>query len=200
MAPPRTVTLPTQEELNALLHYNAETGVLTWRKRPDQPGWSTRWAGKEAFTYVKDGHRRGLLFHNSVYAHRVIWKMMTGEDPSEIDHIDGNGQNNAWRNLRVAVAGANQKNTRIRSDNKTGHVGIVKRGERYIAQGGHNGTTVHIGVYSDIGLAIAARRQWQAEHGFHPDHGRDPDRGIHYVEMKKDMKRKGKGKGKGKGC
>jgi len=178
MAPPRTVTLPTQEELRKLFHYEAKTGRIFWKARPGVTGWNTRYAGKEAFLCLTNGHKRGMLFRNSVYAHRVIWKMVTGEDPPEIDHIDGNPLNNSWRNLRVAVGGANQKNCELRNDNKSGHVGVVRRGDRWIAQIGVNGTTKHIGIYDSVGLAIAARKRAQEEYGFHPRHGRAPWKGT----------------------
>ena len=180
MAPPRTVELPSREELRGLLRYDTVTGLLFWKERPremfvsadHQRGWNARFAGKEAFTHVNHMHRRGMLFHHSVYAHRVIWKMMTGEDASEIDHIDGNPLNNAWRNLRLAVSGANQKNASRRQDNTSGHVGVVRRGDRWIAQIGVSGTTEHIGIYDTKEGAIAARKSREVEYGFHPNHGR----------------------------
>ena len=132
---------------------------------------NARHAGKEAFTSLKDGYRRGLLLKQGVYAHRVIWKMMTGDDPDEIDHIDGNPLNNALNNLRTG-AGINQKNSRIRVDNTSGQVGVVRRGNRWIAQIGVNGTTEHIGIYDTKEEAISARKGREVEYGFHLNHGR----------------------------
>lgn len=181
MAPCRTVKLPAQDELRKLFRYDGITGQLFWRERPESMfnsadscrGWNARFAGKEALTYVKDGHRRGLLFRNSVYAHRIIWKMMTGDDVAEIDHIDGNGQNNAWSNLRPGVHGENQRNCPKRRDNTSGHVGVVRRGARWIAQRGADGTTIHIGIFDTKEEAIAARKAAEREYGFHPNHGRE---------------------------
>jgi hypothetical protein len=200
MAPHRTVTLPTQTELRELLRYDSQTGQLFWKERPGTmnaaQSFNTRHAGQEAFTSLKDGYRRGLLFQESVYAHRVIWKIMTGEDASEIDHIDGNPLNNAWRNLRD-IRGGNQKNSRKRHDNTSGHVGVVRRGERWIAQFGINGTTRHIGIYNTKEEAIAARKQAELEYGFHPNHGRNstPQRKESTMAKKPKPSRKG-----GKGC
>lgn len=180
MAPPRTVTLPTQDELKQLLRYNQRTGQLLWKKRPrsmfnsmdSHKGWNARFADREAFTHVNRGYRRGMIHHNSVYAHRAIWKLMTGVDIEEIDHIDGNRLNNTWKNLRIGIR-ENQKNCPRRHDNTSGHVGVVRRGERWIAQVGRNGTTIHIGIYDTKEEAIAARKQAEIGYGFHPNHGRE---------------------------
>jgi hypothetical protein len=181
MAQLRTVTLPTQAELRALLRYNKRTGQLFWKKRPrsmfnnmySQKGWNVRFAGSEAFTAVNHGYRRGMIRPIHVYAHQVIWKMMTGLDAPELDHIDGNRLNNAWRNLRLAPSGVNQKNSTKRQDNTSGHVGVVRRGERWIAQFGVNGTTKHIGIFETKEAAIKARELVEREYGFHPNHGRE---------------------------
>jgi hypothetical protein len=178
MAPPRTVTLPSQGELRQLFRYDTRTGQLFWKKRPQTMNsansFNTRYADKEAFTSLKDGYRRGLLNKQSVYAHRIIWKLMTGQDSGEVDHIDGDPLNNAWKNLRSGAGGVNQQNTKRRSDNVSGHVGVVRRGDRWIAQVGMNGTTKHIGIYATQEEAIEARKRRALELGFHPNHGRNP--------------------------
>jgi HNH endonuclease len=180
MAPPKTATLPTRDEFNKLLRYDRKTGRLFWKKRPrrmfkgmaEQKGWNTRFAGREAFACLNKGYKRGMIFGQSIYAHQVIWRMMTGVNPPEIDHVDGNPLNNAWSNLRVAIAGINQRNAKRRRDNSSGQVGVVRRGERWIAQIGANGTTNHIGIYDTREEAIAARKGAEIEYGFDPKHGR----------------------------
>lgn len=174
MAPPRIRLLPSREGLWTLFHYDAETGRLSWKERPEQASWNTRWAGKEALTALNHGYRRGLLFRRSVYAHQVIWKMMTGVDAPELDHIDGNKLNNAWKNLRAALGGANQKNSSRRRDNTSGQVGVTKRGEKWIAQIGIAKSTKHLGIFDTYEQAVAARKTGEREYGFHQNHGRDP--------------------------
>jgi hypothetical protein len=181
MAPPRTVTLPTQNTLKQLLRYDQRTGQLFWKKRPrsmfnsmdSQKGWNARFAGREALTATNKGYRRGMLLKHHTYAHQVIWKIMTGLDAPEIDHIDGNPLNNAWLNLRIGHHGMNQKNFPKRQDNTSGHVGVVQRGDRWIAQIGVYGTTKHIGIFDTKEEAIEARKVTERALGFTHNHGRE---------------------------
>jgi hypothetical protein len=57
---------------------------------------------------------------------RIIWTLLNGEIPEDydIDHIDQNGLNNKIENLRCVPKSINSRNTKLRSDNKTGLVGI----------------------------------------------------------------------------
>lgn len=95
-------------ELLALLTYEPETGMLRWA--------ITRWkkaAGSVAFSrspYPK-GYQKVRWRGKDYRAHRVIWVMMTGEEPAElIDHIDGDKANNKWANLRAATHSQNCAN------------------------------------------------------------------------------------------
>lgn len=52
---------------------------------------------------------------------------MEGElppDDVEIDHNDGNGENNRWSNLNKSTRQGNAKNLRKRDNNTTGVVGV----------------------------------------------------------------------------
>ena len=126
---PRSNALPTQAELKKLLRYEPGTGRLFWKARSKGMfgvsdssrsaehacnQWNSRFADKEALTKVNVGYRCGRLGYQYVLAHRVIWKLMTGEEPKEIDHIDGNRSNNKWQNLRSVTASDNRRNTRLK--------------------------------------------------------------------------------------
>jgi hypothetical protein len=52
----------------------------------------------------------------------LIWRLVTGEDPGEldVDHTDGNRTHNAWHNLRLGTRSQNASNQRLRSDNTSG--------------------------------------------------------------------------------
>src|SRR6478752_3012446 len=110
--------LPSRATLLRLLRYDPETGKLYWNRREASEfrdsgpytaqtfcdRWNTRFAGCEAFTAVERlspealGYRVGFILHIRCKAHRVIWKMVKGVDPKQIDHIDGNTLNNRIKN------------------------------------------------------------------------------------------------------
>ena len=57
--------------------------------------------------------------------HRLAFLYMTGELPSgDIDHIDANGLNNKWSNLRDVSRSINRRNARIPSNNTSGVTGV----------------------------------------------------------------------------
>lgn len=125
--------VPTPEQLRQLLEYDADTGKLFWKARPEEMfksyrGFRTfeaRFAGKEAFTAKSHGYHVGRIFDVMHMAHRVAWAITYGEWPEEhIDHINLNGMDNRLENLREASRSENLRNIRIFSSNKSGHKGV----------------------------------------------------------------------------
>ena len=172
--------LPSQADLKLLLDYVPETGKLYWRERPESffedgghtakhscAKWNARWAGTEAFTKLNLGYHEGHLLGRRAAAHRVIWKWMTGEDPINIDHIDGVRSNNVWSNLRNVTVGENHRNTARRKTNKTGRTGVSwnKRSNCWVM-------TLHLS-FADFDEAVAAREAAERLFNFHPNHGRE---------------------------
>lgn len=116
--------LPSQEVLKAHLDYNPETGKLFWKERPAEMfkdsgwgqqrtcrAWNAKWAGKEAFTFSDpSGYRHGKVLGVLYQAHRVIWKLVHGEDPLVIDHINGVPSDNRLVNLRACTVAENSRN------------------------------------------------------------------------------------------
>jgi hypothetical protein len=163
-----------------LFRYEGRTGRLFWKRRPRwrfesdirYRAWNGQYADREAFTTLCNGHRRGIYDGQHIYAHRIIWKLKTGEEPPEIDHINGNPADNRWKNLRAANRTINNRNSPRRSDNASGVTGVCARGERWIAQIMAYGQVRHLGVYATKEEAIAARKAAEAAFGFHSNHGR----------------------------
>jgi hypothetical protein len=116
--------LPSAEYLHQCFDYDPLTGELWWRaSRPQehfkQPSgcatWSKHYAGTIAGTIRqtrnKSRHIIVNLGGNLFYAHRIIWKMTTNRDPKlEVDHINGDGLDNRWTNLRLATGEQNRWN------------------------------------------------------------------------------------------
>jgi hypothetical protein len=175
--------LPSQEELRSLFDYQGRTGKLFWKKRPRWRfesdhrfrSWNGQYAGREAFTTLCNGHLRGIYNGQHIYAHRIIWKLKTGEEPPEIDHINGNPADNRWENLRAANRAINSRNAPRRKDNSSGVTGVSARGDRWIAQIMVRGQVRHLGVYATKEVAAAARKAAEQAIGYHANHGRRPD-------------------------
>lgn len=126
-------TLPDQETLLRLLRYDRESGKLFWlRRTPDlfnedprfgRDGrcnmWNGKFAGKEAFTIPhSDGYLVGALFEQKgLRAHRVIWKIMTGEEPEEVGHHNRDRSDNRFANLFAQRSGDGAR----RSDRRRAH-------------------------------------------------------------------------------
>lgn len=175
--------LPSQSELQQLLDYDPLTGTLTWKSRPCSlfsdlracSTWNSRYAGKAAFTATTaKGYRVGSINGKLYRASRVIYKMMTGIDPDQVDHEDGDNQNNRWANLREVTGQQNQMNMKRASNNKSGTTGVSWNSSKnkWEAKIKVNQKTIHLGRFDDLQHAITARKAGEVKHGFHPNHGR----------------------------
>ena len=114
------------EFLHSILHYNPDTGVFTWKKRL-----SGRSVVGEKAGFVNralDQVRMKVGIQGVEYmVHRLAWFYMTGEwPPYEVDHIDLDGTNNRWSNLRLASPSQNQRNRHLQRNNTSGYKGVHK--------------------------------------------------------------------------
>lgn len=107
---PRT-KLPSQAELLKLFAYCPDTGIISRRSDGHIPTCRGR--------YV-----RIAVNGKCALAHRVIWKMVTGDEPDIIDHADCNGRNNIWSNLRAAEQEENLRNRGAPKSNTSGVKGV----------------------------------------------------------------------------
>lgn len=179
--------LPSKEVLDKLLTYDKDTGKLFWKMRPIEfftsdghtaahscAKWNGRWAGKEALRKRNLGYMCGRLLYQYVGAHRVIWKMMTGAEPDQIDHINGDRSDNRWGNLRDVTPAENRNNAARPRRNTSGQVGVFwdKTRRRWMASIQSGYRIVYLGNFSSFDEAVAARKAAEPEHGFHPNNGR----------------------------
>jgi hypothetical protein len=180
--------LPEQSVLNALLSYDPATGKLFWRERPPSMfasnrtsaedkamAWNRQWAGKEALRSLSvGGYLKGGLCKQHVMAHRVIWKMVFGEDANQIDHINGDRTDNRLVNLRSVSVAENNRNRRLPVTNKSGVMGVcwatsVNKWMAYVR--GENRKIIHLGFFEDKAQAARARAEACRSLGYHPNHG-----------------------------
>lgn len=144
----------TQETVRALLNYDMQTGVFTWRQRAaNVPAGSV--AGSKAangYVYIRIKRRQCL-------AHRLAWFYVYGQWPDEqIDHINGNRADNSWANLRPASQSQNSCNGVLRSTNKSGYRGVSwsKDKGKWVARIVKEGKQHVLGYFHDKDLAYAA--------------------------------------------
>jgi hypothetical protein len=147
----------TQEYLREILDYNPETGLFIWKinrgrlcKKGNIAGSIDSW-----------GHLQICINSRKRLAHRLAWLYVYGTEPKQqIDHIDGNKQNNAISNLRDVNQTLNQQNrTRARKDSSSGLMGVIKDGSKYKAQIKAHKKTFYLGMFQTAQEAFEAYKQ-----------------------------------------
>ena len=162
MAPKK---LPDQEYLRQIFDYDPQTGVLRWKVRPlshfvrDHVGktWNARYAGRPAGSPCKFRNKDYLLIAIdgvSYKLHRIVWKLLSGQEPPEVDHWNGNGLDNSKDNLRSATRKHNTWNRRY-SDQPLPK-GVKKNRYRWAARIMVDGVSTFIGNFSTPEEAHAA--------------------------------------------
>lgn len=181
--------LPAQDQLRQLLYYSPETGQLIWKARKPElfsdggnrtaeaecDRWNRRHAGRQAMAVINSyGYLRGKILGREYLAHRVIWKIQTGNEPLQIDHINGITADNRWDNLRQVSAQENHLNMAIPKNNLSGVAGVRfwERDQKWIAQIGGGNRRKFLGSFTTFEEAVAARKDAELKLGYHSNHGR----------------------------
>ena len=166
------------------LHYNPDTGVFIWLKRPLEHFPSlqhmrihhAKWAGKEAGAVIKShGYRIIKLFGLGFKAHRLAHFYMTGKFPLlDIGHENQNPSDNRWSNLQEVSDTANMRNRKIPVSNKTGIAGVQLRKGKHPWKStiGQGNKVVHLGSFDNFFDAACARKSAEIRLGYHPNHGK----------------------------
>lgn len=140
----------THALLLSLIHYNPRTGVFTRLAIPNGSGRGKRPVASVAATPKGDGYMRVYVDGRRYSAHRLAFFYMMGRWPDpEVDHKDGDGSNNRWRNLRESTRAANQQNQRRaqRSNRHSRLLGVKKNGNGWTAKIVFYGLSIGLGTY-----------------------------------------------------
>ena len=146
----------TKEEVLAVLDYDPNSGLFTWRTAR---GGKTR-VGAIAGSIDSSGYRQIRVGGRYYLAHRLVFLVMTGRLPAHhVDHINGVRTDNRWENLREATRAQNSVNRRPRAD-RIGLTGVLVVGRRFqsaicIRENGQK-RRLHLGMFATAQEAHAA--------------------------------------------
>jgi len=166
----------TQEELKKLLHYDPETGIFTHLTRRTNAIKIAQIAGTKHVSKSGKTYVRIKIAGERHLAHVLVWLYIYGCFPKgDIDHINGNGQDNKLINLREVSRRENSKNTRRYSNNTSGVCGVswFRQSGKWRAVIRSEGILKHLGLFDNLADAKKARKEAEVFYGFHSNHGSD---------------------------
>lgn len=169
------------EKVRKLFSYCPSTGIIKFNERPREDfnslraykSWNSQNAGRVTGFVTETGSKNSKKYYLKAYmgciryyVHRLIWVYMTGQQPDEIDHIDGNEQNNVWSNLRSVPHRTNGKNQRLHNTNTSGSSGVTYRKDsmRWRARIMVNDKQINLGSFINKNDAINARIKAEQEY------------------------------------
>ncbi len=146
----------TAQRLREVMSYDPQSGVFTWRISPT----ARIHAGEQAGWAEPDGRCRIMIDARTYYASRLAWLWMKGVWPSKfVDHMNGDGSDNKWLNLRdTSVSGNNQNQRKPGSTNTSGYLGVTwdAASNKWLAQIKLNNRTKGLGRFDDVRDAAQA--------------------------------------------
>lgn len=137
-------------------------GVIYWKN-------AVKWkkAGSVAGCIDSRGYWRVSIENRGWLVHRLVFLMVHGWMPIEVDHVNGIRSDNRIENLRAATRAQNSWNSCAPANNSSGVKGVCwtrskKRWHAYIMVNGNN---VYLGRFAEFSDAVAARKD--AEKKYH---------------------------------
>jgi len=141
----------TQKRLKEALDYNESNGIFIWKN----PHLKSKHRIGEIAGSNTTGYCKINVDGKSYPAHHLAWFYIYGEMPKKIDHIDGNGLNNAISNLRLTTAYQNSWNMKITKRNTSGIKGIswYKATKKWSVEIMAQGKKIFLGRFEDLEFA-----------------------------------------------
>jgi len=115
--------LPPVDFLREMFDYDADTGIVTYRRFVNpraQAGQVVGWKSTTGYLTVQINKQEYLL-------HRIVYSWVTGEillGEEIVDHKNRCRDDNRWDNLRKVEKSGNNFNIKRRSDNTSGVQGV----------------------------------------------------------------------------
>jgi len=166
----------TQNSLKEVINYDEESGKLTWLKKLSIANKVGDECGCLCTGLNGKSYRRVNVFGKSYFSHHLAWLYMTGGMPkNQIDHINGDGTDNRFINLRDVSPKENSKNKRRYSTNKTGISGVSwsSSKKKYRVEISTDGKTYSKDNIDNLFDAACLRKNYEFKYGFHKNHGKD---------------------------
>lgn len=158
--------LPSTEYLHSLFVYDPDEGTLVRRD-----------GGQSAYAKHSQGYWQTEIDGDQYLSHRIIWKMVTGEERPEIDHKNSHRRNNRWINLRSDDGSGNRRNKNLTARNKSGFKGacFCRQTGRWKATIRDGSKQVWLGRFATVEEAHAAYLKAAAViHGQFANNGHGP--------------------------
>ncbi len=163
----------SHEELKELIQYDPFKGIVTWKIKPCK----NILAGSRAGAVVKSRKKsyRSIRIKGVVKReHCWIWYLVTGVYPdNEIDHLNGDGTDNRWSNIRKVNPSINRHNCRRFSNNKSGITGVFWSDKKntWFVTFCINKKQKRIAQRIDFFEACCIRKSLENKHGYNKQHG-----------------------------
>lgn len=145
-----------------MFELDGASGVLRWRYRSERSdGWNTRFCGTVAGGPNSHGYICVEINNVSYKVHRIIRKMLHGDEPEHTDHQNCAPWDNTPSNLRAASQSENNRNRRRNSGKSLPKgVSFYKWGRGCLRVGiMYGGKNRHVGYFDDVEAAHAAYRE-----------------------------------------
>lgn len=147
-------------ELKKRLHYNSDTGIWTWIFDNGRHCWK----GKPAGSIFENRYIRISIDRKNYFSHRLAFLYMIGRFPNagmETDHINGNGLDNRWCNLREVTNRQNGFNKLVRKNSASGFKGVffIHLRNKWEARLKLNGKDIYLGQFLDKNDAAKAYKE-----------------------------------------
>jgi hypothetical protein len=155
----------TQELLLELFEYDYITGYVV--NRVTRNGTSQK--GNRAGSKEPNGYRRIGLMYNHYGEHQIIWMMVYGWWPDEIDHINGIRDDNRLYNLREVTRSQNRTNSNC-GYGKSGLYGAhwIERIEKWHSRIVVEGRQIYLGSFNTAQeaheKAVIASKEYHGEY------------------------------------